>query len=135
MDSLHQGFEGGGHKAGKKFEVNKMIFSSKTAEKVSCKFDSGIIYNCGKERSTRGWRRGYQKWHSTQRNTVQKQGRSALSCQSGDINEQMKNRSANWGGVGNWKRLAEIKTGLLLRLEREEVGTFDICTSMWSIVA
>lgn len=117
--------KGGGHKAGKKFEVNKTVIGRTTVEKRSWKFDSGIIYNCGKERSTGGvWGRGYQKRHSTQRNTVQKQGRSALSCQSGDINEQMKNRSANWGRVGNWKRLAEIKTGFTTQVR--EGGSRDI---------
>lgn len=46
--------KGGGHKAGKKFEVNKTVIGRKTVEKRSWKFDSGIIYNCGKERSTGG---------------------------------------------------------------------------------
>lgn len=81
MDSLHQGFEGEGHKAGKKTEVKKTITSSKTAEKRSWTFDSGVINNCGKLRSTGGrggWRRGYQKRHSTQRNTVQKQGKECF---------------------------------------------------------
>lgn len=46
--------KGGGHKAGKKFEVNKTVIGRTTVEKRSWKFDSGIIYNCGKERSTGG---------------------------------------------------------------------------------
>lgn len=60
-------------------------------------------------------------------NTVIKQGRGGWTYHLG------KKRSANWEGLETGKEL--LKSGRFTTQVREGgIGTFDICTSKWSIV-